>query len=198
MAHRWRLALHGKHFKGYKMPTPETLINWSDYKVLKKQGYSEKEIAALLGTTLRTLQRQLKKYVIDENDLSDVPPEVFEKWNTGITGNKAKTILEETELSWIDVADYLGIGLTIKETSAACGLTPSGLEALYNRDKPSIFDCLETWATVLRARKNYELFKAIEKRALNGDLRAAVVLGKMRHQRWPKDTVEPPNHIHEI
>lgn len=176
------------------MPTPETLINWSDYKGLKKQGYSEKKIASLLGTTPKTLRRQLKKYSIDKNDLSDVSSEVIEKCNTGTTGS----ILEETELSWAEIADYLGIGLTIKETAAACGLTPSSLEELYIRDKPSIFDCLETWATVLRARKNYELFKAIEKRALNGDLRAAVVLGKMRHQRWPKDTVEPPNHIHEI
>lgn len=183
------------------MPTKQRLIPYDDVRVLLSAGLSQEAVAKRLKIPRRTLTDHLSRTPLSA-DLSDIPAEVWARY-PDIARPTASCVAppqdgEGLDLSWDEIADYLGTGLSLEETATAAGVDVAGLAEAYARDQPATFDCLATWAAVLRARRNFDLMKAAERRALNGDLRALVILQKQKYQRWPKDTVAPPNMVKGI
>lgn len=181
------------------MPSKKIIIPWDDIRVLMLTGLSVTAAAGKLGITPMQISRRVASENPDLTDLSHVPDEVFAKYGITRDGSKLPgTTIEGTDVTWDEVSKMLGIGLTTKEVAACCGVTPDGLSELYKQESPAIYDALETWATVLRARKTYELFVSIERRAIDGDLRSAITLARMRAQRHPKDCLAPPTQLREF
>lgn len=137
---------------------------------LKRQGHSDKVIAEWTG---------LDPHVVKENAEAAAP----------VSSNPVSS----GDLDWTVIADYLSTGMSLAETATAAGITVAGLEAAYQsaiingQDK---YDSVDTWAGVLRARRHYELLKALETRALRGDLRSYVAVIKARYERF-KDAPKP-------
>lgn len=182
------------------MPTKQRLIPWDDVRVLWHGGYSLRAIAERLAIPPRTLGCQIQEYKPDLSDLSQVPKKVWDRYPEIAPPTKLSGYdpVKGLDLPWDSIADYLGTGLSVAETATACGVDVPGLEEAYKRDQPADFDTVTVWAAVLRARRNFDLMKAAERRALDGDLRALIVLQKQKYARHPKDSVPPPNHMREI
>lgn len=180
------------------------LLPWPDIKLLLAAGVPCRKVARLIGVSEATLPCALKRQNLDLEDLSDVPEPVWIKWRDELpaymqqshfTDDDAADGLSQipgSDLTWEDVKDYLATGLTLLETAAAVGTTPAALEEQYELQRPANFESIEIWSTVLRARRSYETMKAIELRALDGDIKAAKLLQKMRYQRHPEDSCAPP------
>lgn len=140
---------------------------------LKAQGHSNSEIAEWVGVDPHVVRR------------TDPMPE------------HKSTPIDSSGLDWAVIQDYLATGMSIAETATAAGISVEGLEAAYqmwandNSNAYNCFDCVETWAGVLRARRHYELLKALETKALRGDLRSYIAVLKARYERHSNDAPGP-------
>ena len=158
----------------------------SKFEELALSGASDRAIAKEMGIGKMTANRRKKDLATFQNvslpgledEEASAPPE---------------PPIGDCEISWSEIEDFLKSGFTLGEAATAAGVSRRYLEELYSSLPDKKYDCLETYASVLRVRRLKEFIAAMEHRILTyGDLRAFHSIMKWRYSRFSYDQPKPP------
>ena len=158
--------------------------------IMLNKGVSKGKAAEFWGVNNQTLTDQMMAYW-GNPDTGEI--NIPDKIITSPNEDSNEPLQGDLLLNWSTIEDYLATGMTLEETSIACGVSKDYLKEEYLKRPDHDFESLELLAAVLRSRRTYELLKSVESRALNGDIRAFFTILKARYSRHSKDCPKPPS-----